>query len=77
MNNHDKYLTLMALMSTLFDILEGRDVDLSDFDLAVEAIGFDAEKFRELPPFAMIYFLAEKLTDIPLTSELVKEIAND
>ena len=77
MKDTDKFLVIMATMSVLFDIFEKREVDLTDFDEAISMIGYNPENFKQLHPYSMVYLLAEKLTDIKLTKELIEGITND
>ncbi|MGA4519236.1 hypothetical protein ACPA0F_18420 [Solibacillus silvestris] len=77
MNDSEKALLIMSVMSVIFDALDDRTVDLSDFDEAVEKVGFDSTVFRNAHPFAMIYLLAQELVDIKLTSELLEGMVSD
>lgn len=78
MNDSVKAVMIMSTMAVIFDIIEKRYVDLSDFEDAVEMIGFNSKEFIELHPIKMIHALSEKLADIDLTEELLtRMVAKD
>lgn len=77
MNDSEKALLIMSTMSVIFDAMDQRTVDLSDFDAAVDLIGLDTNVFRNTHPFVMIYLLAQELVDIRLTAELIDGMVSD
>ena len=77
MNDSEKALLIMSVMSLIFDVIDQRQVDISDFDDAVELIGFDRNVFKNAHPFAMIYLLAQELVEIKLTAELIDGMVSD
>lgn len=72
MRNEQKALFAIASMSSLFDVLEERPVDLSDFADTVEMIGLDAKELADLHPFQMIHKLAAFLAQFDMNEEFLK-----
>lgn len=77
MNDSTKALMIMSTMGVILDLIEQREVDLSDFEDAVEMIGFDAREFVELHPFKMIHSLSEKLVEIKMDDNLLAKMVID
>lgn len=77
MRDSNKALMIMATMSVIYDILEGREIDPSDFDDAIEMIGFNSKEFRGYHPFKMIHELSKILASIDMTDKLIDELIAD
>lgn len=77
MKESTKALMIMSTMSIIFDMIEKRVVDLSDFEDAVEMIGLDSKEFINLHPFKMIHTLSKKLNEVNMDDDLISRMVDD
>ena len=59
MNDSEKALLIMSVMAVIFDVIDDKPVELSDFDEAVEKLGFDKLIFRNAHYFSIVYTLVQ------------------